>query len=184
MKKAYLNTLTGILTFTFEDMTFNLDVNIDPKDQWMAIKTKSGVYDYKFEWEEDSDPSFAIFPLFKEVNERTGSPFWTIDLKKGIPFKVELSEGSKEDWFKIDFPNGFLSFTDTLSVIMRDAPTVQPEFDRYVSNNGGMSFLEVARKWAFEFENRFKGVKWGIDEEYGDWEEELWLFTLTNMLEL
>lgn len=76
------------------------------------------------------------------------------------------------------FPNGFNSYRETLSLIMRHIGILQGskahpskiwESDRY---GGQVNLMELAHEWAMEFEQSNKGRVW-----HGEWIEELQDYT-------
>lgn len=185
--KVYLDCIEKTIKFRFKDQDFEVDLTEgDLEDSWNAIRVDVNVfYDTNFAWQgKDEQPTFAIYPLIKKVDDKfPDSKHWTTDTDNGISFDIVIRRGTYEDYFSILPPNGFVSFCETLSLIMRDATTT-PEYENWVSRNGALSFFDVARQWAMEFEEKFQGVDWGIDDSVQDWDEELWDFTLEKLKNL
>lgn len=190
--KAYLDCIEKTIKFKFKGQDFEVELaEGDLEDSWNSIRLSTTVsgddvyFDTNFAWgNNDEQPTFSVYPIIKKTDDKfPDSKLWDIDTDNGTSFDVVVKRGSYEDYFSIIPPNGFVSFCETLSLIMRDATTT-PEYETWVSRNGQLAFFDVARQWAMEFEEKFKGVDWGIEDSVQDWDEELWDFTLEKLKNL
>lgn len=172
--RAYLDCVEKTIKFEFENQTFTLDLTKgDLGDSWGAIKTKNGIYDTNFSW--DDVPSFTIYPVIK-VEDKFGGKVNSTDRDNPTSFEVVKWVGDKEDYFGVTFPNGFVSWCETMTEVSIDLFALflneNPDMKRLYDAHGHMVYHELSREIALAFEEEHKDKEWD-----GEWEEEVIRFT-------
>lgn len=80
--------------------------------------------------------------------------------------------------FKKFFANGFTAWYETMyevAVYLERARHTPTTLAAETAQNGGSCALySLAEDFTDEFEMQYKGVKWGEDENFGDWIDTLW----------
>lgn len=81
------------------------------------------------------------------------------------------------------FPNGFISWKETyhetvlfIAENIREFPGETSVINKSYRHDGHTGLYDVAEGWADEFEEKYKGAKWGEDEALGNWNEVVWEF--------
>lgn len=171
-QKALLDCLTKKIEFVFDDFKYTVDLaEGDLHDSWNTIKSKSGIYDINFSWDEsDGSPSFTLYPL-KEEEDRHGDKSKVTDCLNPVQtYKVVLVRGNKEDYFGVTFPNGFVSWFETFFQISKVVSYFIDEEDgnqyhQYQIDNGSVAVSHLVRLMTDVFENKFYDEDF-LDKDY------------------
>jgi hypothetical protein len=63
---AILNAKQKVITFKFKDQMFAVDLKEgDLGDNWNSVRLKSLVFDVNLVWEEDFEPSMALYHTYR-----------------------------------------------------------------------------------------------------------------------
>lgn len=116
-----------------------------------------GIYEWTFSWKEsDSLPTFTLDKMIP-ADDRFEDVYFTPDINNPVEIPVEIVNGSKEDYFGVNFHNGFINWMETFGQMVHELSSSQEKVT--------LDYLEI-KNWAFEFEALNKGRVWD-----GEWIE-------------
>jgi hypothetical protein len=167
MKKAYLDNVNKRLKVEIVGETFTIELKGEAVESGL-IRTKQGNYITRFDFS-DVLPEFSIIKD-NVVGEYLQKGDFSALLGEREDYNVIQDRGSREDYFGLSFPNGYISYMETYGIMMREI-SYSHEYDRWASNQGSIYMLEVVRKWALEFEKAHENTQW--EEEETDWDEQV-----------
>ena len=130
-----------------------------------AISAMGKIFEWEFTWYESNPlPSFTLREMIS-AKDKFEDVYFEPDVTNTITFEVHLTNGGIEDYFGVNFPNGFINWVETYSEIIR-----------YLTSNNKYNKVHFGyhkfKDWAFEFEQLHKGRFWD-----GDWLDEVHVFT-------